>query len=85
MLWWAHLLKTFFSLIICYPSDLLDVVNCYPRVSFKNEAGVDMVDVMNKYFLMYGDQKNFSRTKEDILTERKWRQWADSDLVHKLR
>lgn len=65
-------------------SDLFEIVKSYPRVTFVDDRNKEKVDVMNKYFLMFGDEDSH-RSKEDLIEERKWRKWADDSLVHMLR
>lgn len=36
--------------------NLVDIVKCYPIISFIDESGSKKCDVMNKYFLMNNDQ-----------------------------
>ena len=62
---------------------LIDVVRCYPKVEFMEE-GKRKADVTNKYFLMYGEEKLDKKKMEHLKLERKWRQWVDTDFVHKL-
>ena len=78
-------------------TDLLEIVSFYPRIRYRDDQGKEKTDVTNKYFLMLGTIKNlindrnslgdqvFNREKvEDLVKEREWRQWVDTDLVHKL-
>ena len=62
---------------------LINVVSCYPKVEFMEE-GKRKADVTNKYFLMMFDEKLDKKKMEHLKLERKWRQWVDSDFVHKL-
>ena len=62
---------------------LIDVVRCYPKVEFMAE-GKRQSDVTNKYFLMMFDEKLDKSKMEHLKLERKWRQWVDTDFVHKL-
>ena len=69
-------------------ADLLRVLESYPKTMGKDDSGRARVEVMNKFFLMYYDadvKKATGRDVKEITAERKWRQWVDSDLVHKLR
>lgn len=62
---------------------LEDVLKSYvPNIS-KDENGKQVEEVLNRYFLMFGNKSN-RRTDESITKERKWRKWADDDLVHML-
>ena len=78
-------------------TDLLEIVSYYPRIVSLDQEGREKTDVTNKYFLMLGGLKHlindrnslgdqvFNREKvEDLKEEREWRQWVDTDLVHKL-
>lgn len=60
-----------------------NLVKCYPTLNYTDEEGDKRVEIMNRYFLMYG-QHPPGRTKEDIVEERKWRKWVDDVLVHVL-
>jgi len=60
-----------------------ELASYYPPLTAPDENGRRRTDVMNKYFLMYGDKETL-RTKEDIKSERSWRRWADDVLVHTL-
>lgn len=62
---------------------LQSLVKCYPTINYTDEEGDKRVEIMNRYFLMYG-QHPPGRTKEDIVEERKWRKWVDDVLVHVL-
>ena len=42
------------------------LVKCYPTINYTDEEGEKRVEIMNKYFLMYG-QHPPGRTKEDIV------------------
>jgi len=65
-------------------STVHNIAKFYPTVRFTDEKGMEQADIMNKYFLMFGDTNNNSRNKDDIIAERKWRTWADSVYVHTL-
>ncbi|XP_037082653.1 prostaglandin E synthase 2-like [Pollicipes pollicipes] len=62
---------------------LADLATYYPPLVSTDDKGRRRTDIMNKYFLMYGD-KDTKRTKDDIKAERSWRRWADDVLVHAL-
>ncbi|XP_066955611.1 prostaglandin E synthase 2 [Macrobrachium rosenbergii] len=62
---------------------LTSLVKCYPSIAYTNEDGDKRIEIMNRYFLMYG-QHPPGRSKEDIVDERKWRKWVDDVLVHVL-
>nr|CAG4640979.1 EOG090X08KD [Eulimnadia texana] len=64
--------------------DLLQIVSYYPTVAFRENDGSERSEVLNRYFLMFGDQEITHRTKESIVEERRWRKWADDVLSHTL-
>lgn len=43
-----------------------NLVKCYPTLNYTDEEGDKRVEIMNRYFLMYG-QHPPGRTKEDIV------------------
>nr|AVY03799.1 prostaglandin E synthase [Scylla olivacea] len=63
--------------------NIQSLVKCYPTINYTDEEGEKRIEIMNKYFLMYGQHPS-GRTKEDIVEERKWRKWVDDVLVHVL-
>ncbi|KAH8380085.1 hypothetical protein KR009_008864 [Drosophila setifemur] len=63
-------------------TDIGELAQFYPHISFFDDDGKKKVDILNKYFLMYREQTPKSVTKETEETDRKWRSWADSHLVH---
>ncbi|XP_017777996.1 PREDICTED: prostaglandin E synthase 2 [Nicrophorus vespilloides] len=63
---------------------LRDIVQYYPYLRYQAEDGSEKNEIMNRYFLMYNQEKVKNRTKEDMNEERKWRMWADDVLVHDL-
>lgn len=71
------------SLFIDLPSGLETILKYYVPLSYTNEEGKTVEEVMNKYFIMFGD--NYKHNTEDYLKkERQWRKWADSEFVHVL-
>ncbi|KAK7084408.1 hypothetical protein SK128_013069 [Halocaridina rubra] len=69
---------------LCNKSETLEkLVKCYPTMAYTDEEGERRIEIMNRYFLMYG-QHPPGRSKEDIVDERKWRKWVDDVLVHVL-
>ncbi|CAL4083744.1 unnamed protein product, partial [Meganyctiphanes norvegica] len=62
---------------------LKNLLKSYPIMSYTNEEGKAISEIMNRYFLMYG-QHPPGRAKTDILDERKWRKWVDDVYVHML-
>jgi len=63
-------------------ANLEQVMDCYPTIKYI-EDGTEKSEIQNKYFLMFNETK-VSRTKEDIVEERRWRRWVDDELVHSL-
>ncbi|XP_013792542.1 prostaglandin E synthase 2-like [Limulus polyphemus] len=62
-----------------------EIANMYAPLKYiDEESGKEVSEVMNRYFLMFGDKTPLSRSEEDIKEERKWRRWADDVLVHML-
>ncbi|XP_053663959.1 prostaglandin E synthase 2 [Anopheles marshallii] len=62
--------------------DIGELAKYYPSISYENDAGRKVFDIMNKYFLMFQEKKVDNRSKEEQEEERKWRAWADDHLVH---
>nr|CAG4640143.1 EOG090X08KD [Daphnia pulex] len=62
--------------------DLTTVVKYYPQVDFQDTNGKKGSEIMNRYFLMFGDNESTGRSKESIMEERKWRKWSDDVLMH---
>lgn len=63
---------------------LMEVVKCYPSISFTDDDGKLKTDILNRYFLMYQGNIPEGKTNESVLKERKWRKWVDDVLVHTL-
>nr|CAG4637130.1 EOG090X08KD [Ceriodaphnia reticulata] len=64
--------------------DLLKIVKYYPRVDYQEEGGKKDSEIMNRYFLMFGEKEPAGRSKESIVEERRWRKWSDDVLMHTL-
>lgn len=60
--------------------DIVELASFYPSISFYDDKGKKVNDIMNKYFLMSEDLS--AKQKEVVEQERKWRSWVDSNLVH---
>ena len=45
---------------------MLELVKCYPTIEHTDEEGEKRMEIMNRYFLMYG-QHPPGRSKEDIV------------------
>ncbi|XP_073843601.1 prostaglandin E synthase Su(P) [Musca autumnalis] len=74
------------SLIATYlndkSTDVGELAQFYPTISYFDDNQKKKYDIMNKYFLMYRDQTPKGHSKDAEELERKWRTWADSHLVH---
>jgi len=71
------------SILYNKSESLKDLLKSYPVMSYTNEDGKAVSEIMNRYFLMYGEHPP-GRVKTDILEERKWRKWVDDVYVHML-
>merc|ERR1712098_874654 len=77
------IVSALYSLLVdAAETKLEQVMDCYPTIRFMDD-GVEKSEIQNKYFLMFNETK-VSRTKEDIVEERRWRRWVDDELVHSL-
>jgi len=77
------IVSALYSLLVDAADTKLDqVMDCYPTIKYIDD-GVEKSEIQNKYFLMFNETK-VSRTKEDIVEERRWRRWVDDELVHSL-
>lgn len=47
--------------------DLHKIVKYYPRVDFQDVDGKKGSEIMNRYFLMFGDKEPVGRNKESIV------------------
>ncbi|KAH8340403.1 hypothetical protein KR074_012204 [Drosophila pseudoananassae] len=63
-------------------TDIGDLAQFYPHISFFDDDGKKKQDILNKYFLMYGEHTPKGVTREIEEVDRKWRTWADDTLVH---
>lgn len=76
------------SLLLDPSQDITDIVKCYPKMDFVDDDGTKRSEIMNRYFLMFGDQDLVceqspqGRSKESIVEERRWRKWSDEVLIH---
>ncbi|XP_015116060.1 prostaglandin E synthase 2 [Diachasma alloeum] len=75
------------SLLASYLNDKSHKINelatYFPNIAVNDEKGY-REEIVNKYFLMYQGSVPKDRTLDDIVEERKWRQWADDVFVHTL-
>nr|CAG4644074.1 EOG090X08KD [Lepidurus arcticus] len=62
---------------------LPELLQYYPFVKY-NDGDSEKTEIMNKYFVMYGEDTPMTQSKELQEKERKWRKWADDVLVHTL-
>lgn len=60
-----------------------ELINYYPTIAV-NDNGKLKEEIINKYFLMHGNNLPSDRSLDDIKEERKWRQWVDEVFVHVL-
>ncbi|EFA00341.1 prostaglandin E synthase 2 [Tribolium castaneum] len=60
--------------------DLRETVKCYPHITYVDEDGSKKSEIMNKYFLVLGENK----ISREINEERQWRKWVDEVFVHVL-
>ena len=59
------------SLLLSPNQDVTQIVKSYPRVEFVDDSGKKQSEIMNRYFIMFGDEKLHGRTKEDVEYEKK--------------
>lgn len=69
------------TLLLDEKQSLKEISSYYPPYSWYNEKGDLVTEVVNRYFVMYGE-KPTDKSTEDLEKERKWRMWADNTLVH---
>lgn len=85
------IISTLGSYLLCNPdlgSPLEEFLKLYQKLTYKDLVDNKTIgDVVNKYFLMYGDSMNEKELKENenqLAEERFWRKWVDDDFVHLL-
>ena len=71
------------------PKDSLNsIADLYQTMSYSNlDNNSNVHEIVNKYFLMKGDQVSDASQKTEVkklAEERKWREWADTVFVHAL-
>jgi len=76
------IVSALYSLLSGSSQALEEVMESYPTMRWM-EDGKEKSEIQNKYFLMYHETQ-VSRSKEDIVEERRWRKWVDDVLVHTL-
>nr|CAG4641811.1 EOG090X08KD [Eurycercus lamellatus] len=79
----SMIISSLTSLLLDTEQDIANIVRYYPRMDSVDEDGKKKSEIMNRYFLMFGD-KEPARTKESITEERNWRKWSDDTLMHTL-
>ena len=47
--------------------DVTEIVKYYPQVDFQDADGKKSSEIMNRYFLMFGDDESTGRNKESIM------------------
>ncbi|XP_006623672.1 prostaglandin E synthase 2 isoform X1 [Apis dorsata] len=76
------------SLLASYLKDrsqkINDLVEYYPSIAMHDENQKLKYEIMNKYFLMYKENLISDENINEIIEERKWRQWVDDEFVHTL-
>ncbi|KAG6458005.1 prostaglandin E synthase 2 [Manduca sexta] len=65
-------------------NQLRDIIKFYPITKYVNDSGKECTEIANKYFIMHNAVAQSEKEKTMETEERKWRQWADSVLVHTL-
>lgn len=61
-----------------------ELVDYYPSIAMLDDNQKFKNEIMNKYFLMYKGSTFPNNEMEEIMQERKWRQWVDDVFVHTL-
>lgn len=66
--------------------DLSSILMNYQTIEIDDGDGKKRKDIPNRYFLMLGDidGRELEKRETDLAEERRWRDWADSVLVHSL-
>lgn len=76
------------SLLKSYINDksqgITELSEYYPSVAMHDDEGKFKYEIMNKYFLMFNKIPPKEVSLNQLVEERKWRQWADEVLVHTL-
>ncbi|XP_055018064.1 prostaglandin E synthase 2 isoform X1 [Boleophthalmus pectinirostris] len=70
--------------LISKDKSVSEIIRCYPELKSKNDSGKEVVEYMNKYWLMLSEADTLLMYPEKGMQkeEMKWRQWADDWLVH---
>ncbi|CAL1616760.1 unnamed protein product [Knipowitschia caucasica] len=72
------------SHLVSNGKSMSEIIRCYPEVKSKNDSGKEVVEHMNKYWVMLDEAEllQLYPEKGQQKEEMKWRQWADDWLVH---
>nr|CAG4646369.1 EOG090X08KD [Macrothrix elegans] len=65
-------------------NDLSEISRFYPEIQVQEDNGKSKSEIMNRYFLMFGEKELNKEESERIAMERKWRLWSDNVLMHTL-
>lgn len=70
--------------LISKDKSMSEILRCYPEMKSKNDSGKEVVEYMNKYWLILNEAETLQQYPEKGMQkeEMKWRQWADDWLVH---
>lgn len=65
---------------------LFSIADWYKTEKVIREDGLTTDEIVNKYFLMFGDieKQKLNLIETSVAEERNWRRWADDHLVHTL-
>lgn len=68
--------------------DIESILGLYQSLAYTRTDDNRKIDeVINRYFIMYGEhsgESNFREVEDKLSEERKWRRWTDDVLVHTL-
>uniref|UniRef100_T1IVN5 Glutaredoxin domain-containing protein n=1 Tax=Strigamia maritima TaxID=126957 RepID=T1IVN5_STRMM len=59
-----------------------DIIPNYTALKYKNDKGQEISEIVNRYFVMFGEMPLDQTQHKYLALERKWRMWADDVLVH---
>lgn len=62
------------------------ILSWYQNAKVVDDEGNETNEIINKYFLMFGDieERKYKKIENLIAEERRWRRWTDDVLVHTL-
>ncbi|XP_056136202.1 prostaglandin E synthase 2 [Lampris incognitus] len=74
-------LKTY---LVSKEKTVMQILQCYPEMKSINDSGKEVTEYNNKYWLMLDqdETQQLYLDKDSQKEEMKWREWADSWLVH---